>query len=95
MHVSIIGINAGKWISRKSVSEKVLALNYCVKFITAVMMIAVLTAGIATIRNCLDYYEQKDFFYKNRDYAYIGMSYEILKKGGSLTARAHIKETET
>ena len=86
MHVSIIGINAGKWISRKSVSEKVLALNYCVKFITAVMMIAVLTAGIATIRSCLDYYEQKDFFYKNRDYAYIGMSYEILKKGGSLTA---------
>lgn len=50
------------------------------------MMIAVLTAGIATIRNCLDYYEQKDFFYKNRDYAYIGMSYEVLKKGGSLTA---------
>ncbi|MWC27096.1 DUF1430 domain-containing protein [Paenibacillus sp. MMS18-CY102] len=77
----------------KASSNKLLTLNYGLKFVTIVITILVISGNIALMIESYQLYKQKSFFEDHKDYSYIRLAYKPLTSSdGTVNFRDGEKE---
>lgn len=64
-------------------SVKLLSMNYVLKLATTVMTIIIISSNIAVVYDAYQYYKQKPFFERHRDYYYTQLDYKITDNNSS------------
>lgn len=69
--LSILKTSFRKDLAGTYSSEKMLSINYFLKSISIIVTMLVLSSNIGIIVSCVDYYRQRSFFEKYKDYSYV------------------------
>lgn len=71
LYLLFFSVDYKKDIKTKESAKKVLKISYFYKMATIVMTIIIMSGCMELIFNGINYYQQKDFFEKNKNYSYI------------------------